>query len=216
MTNNRIIAMLLMLIAAAPVAAHKQHHEPANAASTVAPGPDSVAPEATPQIPSAAPMPKDGAIRPVMQDDDDRSTMTTSARLVDWLGRLHVSIVHFPLAFFPAALFTAIVGRRRPGFARPVQFLIIAGGVTAPVAAAVGWLDGGMVLSDSDALLAVHRWLGTAIGLSAIGLAIWAWKRPDADRSLLMLAALGAITAALIVQGWYGGAMVHGIDHMNW
>ncbi len=24
------------------------------------------------------------------------------------------------------------------------------------------------------------------------------------------------ITAAFVVQGWYGGALVHGIDHMNW
>ena len=58
--------------------------------------------------------------------------MSTLERLLDWLGRLHPIIVHFPIAFFPAALFTAIVGRRRPAFAAPVRFLVIAGGIVAP------------------------------------------------------------------------------------
>jgi len=31
-----------------------------------------------------------------------------------------------------------------------------------------------------------------------------------------MLAALTIVTAAIVVQGWFGGAMVHGADHMNW
>lgn len=31
-----------------------------------------------------------------------------------------------------------------------------------------------------------------------------------------MIFGLVAITVAIVVQGWYGGAMVHGIDHMNW
>jgi hypothetical protein len=31
-----------------------------------------------------------------------------------------------------------------------------------------------------------------------------------------MVAALGLVTLALLVQGWLGGAMVHGIRHMNW
>ena len=140
--------------------------------------------------------------------------MSTAARLLDWLGRLHPIIVHFPIAFFPAALFTAIVGRRRPAFAAPVQFLVIAGGIMAPLAAILGWLDA--MSADPDPLLTVHRWLGTVIGISALGLGIWAWRRPDQIRWTGMLAGLTAITAAIVVQGWFGGAMVHGIDHLNW
>jgi heme A synthase len=65
-------------------------------------------------------------------------------------------------------------------------------------------------------MLRVHRWLGTAIGLSGLALAIWAWKRPEEDRRPGMIVALAGITAAIIVQGWFGGALVHGIDHMDW
>jgi uncharacterized membrane protein len=135
-------------------------------------------------------------------------------RFLDWIGRWHPILIHFPIAFFPAALFTAIIGRRRPAFAAPVQFLVLAGGVSAPVAALLGWFDAAGM--DPDPLLNVHRWLGTAIGALAIPLVVWAWRKPERDRSGLMIVGLSTITAAIVVQGWYGGALVHGMDHMNW
>lgn len=147
---------------------------------------------------------------------EDRVAMSTVERLLDWLGRLHPIIIHFPIAFFPAALFTAIVGRRRPAFAKPVQFLVVAGGLIAPIAMVLGWFAGGLSFSDTDPLLRIHRWLGTAIGVSGLALGIWAWKRPEEDRRPGMVWGLAAITAALVVQGWFGGAMVHGLDHMDW
>lgn len=144
----------------------------------------------------------------------DRSKMSFGARLLDWVGRMHPMVVHFPIAFFIGALFTAIVGRRREAFIRPVQFLIVAGGLTAPIAAAMGWLDA--MNAEPDTLLTVHRWLGTAIGVGGLGLAVWALIRPGQDRSIGMIIALAAMTAAIVIQGWYGGAIVHGIEHMDW
>ncbi|HEV2044416.1 MAG TPA: DUF2231 domain-containing protein [Sphingomicrobium sp.] len=146
--------------------------------------------------------------------EDERASMSPVERLLDWLGRLHPMIVHFPIAFFPAALFTAIVGRRRPAFGTPVQFLVVAGGILAPVAAVLGWFDA--IGVDSSPLLSVHRWLGMGVGIGGLGLAIWAWRKPDHNRSMGMIVALAAITAAIIVQGWYGGALVHGMDHLDW
>ncbi len=58
----------------------------------------------------------------MMMEPTDRSSMSFPERFMDWLGRFHPIIVHFPIAFFPAALFTAVVGRRRPAFSAPVQF----------------------------------------------------------------------------------------------
>ena len=151
-----------------------------------------------------------------MADDDeaDRAEMSTMARLLDWIGRFHPIIVHFPIAFFPAALFTAIVGRRRPAFAEPVQFLVVAGGIIAPIAAVLGWLDA--MAADPDPLLTAHRWLGTGIGIASLGLAGWALRRPDASRGRGMIAALTLVTVAIVIQGWLGGALVHGADHLNW
>ena len=172
----------------------------------------------------AGPASPDQAMDPAMhnrmggmtEETEGRASMSTVARLLDWLGRLHPVIVHFPIAFFPAALFTAIVGRRRSAFAKPVQFLVVAGGIIAPAAMVLGWFDGGLTFTDTDPLLLVHRWLGTAIGLAGLALAVWAWRRPEEDRRPGMIWGLAAVTVAIVVQGWFGGALVHGADHMDW
>jgi len=65
-------------------------------------------------------------------------------------------------------------------------------------------------------MLQNHRWLGTGVGIGALGLAICAMRKPQRDRSVGMIAGLAIIKAAIVVQGWFGGALVHGMDHMNW
>ncbi len=207
----------VMVSAAAPAAAHEEHRRQRAAAMqamqaaearTGAPGhraPDSV-------DPAVNHMRMVEAMEPPRVD---RTTMSFWARLFDWIGRLHPILVHFPIAFFPAALLTAIVGRRRPAFAQPVQFLVVAGGIIAPVAAVLGWIDGGFAIATDDWMLAYHRWLGTGIGVGALGLAIWALRKPEQDRGPSMIVALTIMTVAIVAQGWFGGALVHGIGHMG-
>ena len=198
--------MLMIGMAGAPAFAHKEHHKKPVAEQQAA------ANGAAPQIqPVAGPPGEMADEQPV-----DRSKMSTMERLLDWLGRLHPIIVHFPIAFFPAALFTAIVGRRRPAFAAPVRFLVIAGGIVAPIAAMLGWLDAGFNPATDDWLLQTHRWLGSGLGIGGLAIALWAWSRPAASGGRAMIVVLAAVTAAIAVQGWFGGAMVHGADHLNW
>lgn len=147
---------------------------------------------------------------------DDEPAQTFAARLLDWLGRFHPMLVHFPIAFIPAALFTAIVGRKRAGFAQPVQFLVVTAGVTAPFAMLSGWLSGGLTLGLDDWVMQSHRWLGTVIGIGALALAVFALRRPEHNRGPGMIMGLSILTAAILVQGWFGGALVHGVDHLNW
>lgn len=142
----------------------------------------------------------------------DRSEMPFLVRLVDWFGRLHPAIVHFPIAFFPAALFTAIVGRRRPAFAAPVQFLVVVGAIFAPIAATAGWFAG--MSADPDQILTYHRCLGVAIGIGGAGLGVWAWKRPWEDRGAGMILALTIMTVAIAAQGFLGAAITHGMEHL--
>ena len=207
--------MIAAVISGAPAAAHnkKHHHHPAQAAP-VAPRAGLDAPKAT--SPAATLSEADEMAAAMREEAEERAAMSTGERLLDWLGRLHPIIVHFPLAFFPAALFTAVVGRRRPAFSKPIQFLVVAGGVIAPIAAILGWFDGGMTMTDTDWLLHIHRWLGTAIGAGGLFLAVWAIRRPEKYHDAGMIIGLTLITAAIVVQGWFGGAMVHGMDHMNW
>lgn len=201
------LAMAAMVVAASPSFAHKEHEKKPPAAEHAA---QSGQPAAMQGGPTAA----HAQMGEELEPKADRSQMSFAQRLLDWLGRLHPIIVHFPIGFFPAALFTAILGRRRPAFAAPVQFLVVAGAVIAPIAAMLGWLDA--LSADPSSLLTVHRWLGTTIGIAAIPLGVWALRRPDQNRSAGMIAGLSLITAAIVVQAWYGGALVHGIDHLDW
>ncbi|MDV3257078.1 MAG: hypothetical protein LOX97_04705 [Sphingomonas sp.] len=209
-----LVALMIALLfaAASPALAHKEHKKKQQeAAHMVQQGHEAGKPAAMQGGPTAM----HAEMGEMMEHDGaDRADMTFLERLMDWLGRTHPVIVHFPIAFFPAALVTAIVGRRRPAFGTPVRFLVVTGGIIAPLAAILGWLDA--MGAEPDQLLTVHRWLGTAIGIGALGLGLWAWRKPEQDRSTGMIVALTVITAAIIVQGWFGGAMVHGIDHMNW
>lgn len=208
------IALLvaMVLAAASPVLAHKDH-KTQNAAQQVG-MPVSSAAATTPAAASEAAVghAQMGGMMQGMDMEMDRSKLPFFERLLGWIGRLHPAIVHFPIAFFPAALFTAIVGRRRPAFASPVQFLVVAGGIFAPVAAVAGWFAG--LNSDPEPILDYHRWLGVAVGVVGAALAVWAWRRPWEDRGAGMILALTLMTFAVAIQGFLGAAVTHGMDHM--
>ena len=206
-----IIAMLIALlaVAASPALAHKDHKKKQQEAAQMAQPAKPGEPAATQGGATAG----HGQMEGMMDEMDmDRSKMPFFERLLGWFGRLHPAIVHFPIAFFPAALFTAIVGRRRPAFAAPVQFLVVAGAIFAPIAAVAGWLAG--MSADPEPVLAYHRWLGVAIGIVGASLGVWAWKRPWEDRGAGMILALTVMTIAIAVQGFLGAAVTHGMDHL--
>lgn len=210
---RRWAAAILVVVAIlfAPAAlAHKgeKHGRAATAQPVQTPGRGSAALAATA---TAQPPPSHGMMQG-MDMGTDRSSMPFFQRLYEWMGRLHPVVVHFPIAFFPAALFTAIVGRRRPAFSAPVQFLVVAGGIFAPVAAAAGWLAG--MASDPEPILTYHRWLGVGIGVGGAALAVWAWRRPWEDRGAGMISALTIMTIAIAVQGFLGAGITHGIEHL--
>lgn len=201
-------AAVLLVSLSTPATAHKEHKKKQPVAAQM------VQPGAKPNEPASTQMPAghdkmDG----MMADAEmDRSGMPFVVRLADWFGRLHPAIVHFPIAFFPAALVTAIVGRRRPAFATPVQFLVVAGGIFAPIAAAAGWIAG--LSAEPDQVLTYHRWLGIALGIAGAGLGVWAWKRPWEDRGAGMILALTLMTIAIAAQGFLGAAITHGMEHL--
>lgn len=207
-----IAIVLGLMIAGSPALAHKEHDKKkAQAAQVVKPA---TAPgnAATASNQQAAVQPMSHDMMGEMDMEADRSKLPFLERLMQWLGRLHPFVVHFPIAFFPAALFTAIVGRRRPAFSAPVQFLVVAGGLLAPFAAAAGWLAG--MSADPEPILTYHRWLGVAIGIGGAGLGIWAWRRPWEDRGAGMILALTIMTLAIAVQGFLGAAVTHGMEHL--
>lgn len=210
-----VAAIAILSMPAAPASAHKDHKAKQEAAQLEAQRAAAGATGQTAPMAHDPAMPGHAEAMASMARADDLP-QSFIARLLDWLGRFHPMLVHFPIAFIPAALFTAVVGGRRPAFAKPVQFLVVTAGVTAPFAMLSGWLGGGFALGLDDWVMQSHRWLGTGIGLGAFALGVFALKRPEQDRGSGMIVGLSILTAAILVQGWFGGALVHGVDHLNW
>jgi uncharacterized membrane protein len=202
-----------LTIASSPAEAHKDHKKQEAAAQQAASTSAAGGPATTAGSVSASADPGHAAMAPMMDDMDmDRSNMSFLERLIAWFGRMHPAIVHFPIAFFPAALITAVVGRRRPSFAAPVQFLVVTGGILAPIAALAGWIAG--MGADPEPVLTYHRWLGVVVGMLGAALGYWAWRRPWEDRGAGMILGLTVITIAVVIQGFLGASITHGMEHM--
>ncbi len=158
------------------------------------------------------------AMQEQMEDHMDamaaQEPKTFPERLVSWFGRMHPFAVHFPIALFPVALVALILARRRGETVELIRALIVVAGAGSIIATALGWLNGGLTVSDTDTVLMLHRWLGTALGLLGGALAWWAWRRRAAVHSGRMVTALGVIVALLLVQGFLGASVTHGMEHM--
>lgn len=200
-----LVAGLAALALAAPAAAHKG---------------DSHGTEQSAPTGAAVEHPMSQRVHEAVKDDLARLEAEASRpwhqRLLDWIGRLHPFAVHFPIALFPVAWVALILGRRRGDSQPLVRAIVVVAGASAVLAAGLGWLDAGFLLADADPVLLWHRWIGTGLGVAGAAAAILAWRRPAAARSAVLTWSLGAVTAVLMVQGWLGGALVHGIDHLAW
>lgn len=210
-----LAAFAILSMSATPASAHKDHKKKQEAAQLAAQRTAGDGPAQQAPMTHDMTMPGHAAAMADVTEPQE-PPRSFAASLLDWLGRLHPMLVHFPIAFIPAALFTAVVGRQKPGFAKPVQFLVVTAGLAAPFAMMSGWLSGGFELGLDDWVMQSHRWLGTGIGIGAFALGVFALRRPEEDRGPGMIAGLSILTAAILVQGWFGGALVHGVDHLNW
>jgi hypothetical protein len=128
------------------------------------------------------------------------------------LGRLHVVLVHFPIAFLITAAATEAwsLARRRPPPAATVHFCVLLGALGAVTTAALGWLYAwGGAGTGMPLTLGLHRWLGTttaAVAVVAATLAFLNVRRGWFSAALLAAAALVAVT------GHLGGTLVFGND----
>jgi uncharacterized membrane protein/mono/diheme cytochrome c family protein len=147
-----------------------------------------------------------------------RSLVERTLRL---LGKLHVLVIHFPIALLMVAVFAEVcsVWCRVAVPASLVRFCIRLGAMSAVSAAALGWLHAAFAASgaSSPERLAFHRWIGTAAALWATGLVIVcetearAGVRRRHSRILLVVGALLVGVAAHL-----GGTLVYGEHYFDW
>lgn len=142
-------------------------------------------------------------------------------RLATWLGKLHPVMTHFPVALLIAAAIAEFI-RKVMGLLwlrDAARFCIWAGAVGAAIAVPLGWLNAGWNVSADDTLLALHRWLGTAVLVWSVVLVVLPEMiriRPGLGWRRAYMAALvvGALLVAFV--GHLGGLMVFGTEYYQW
>jgi hypothetical protein len=160
---------------------------------------------------------------PSPSEDPGESAPTPSLleESLSWIGRFHIMVIHFPIALLLAAALGELwcAWRRVQTPRPPVQFCVILGATGAVVAAPLGWLlaeFGGYGARYPD-LLALHRWLGTSVGVLAVGLAALSGVEARRQRRSWLFRILLWISALLVgAAGHFGGLLVHGRNFLNW
>ncbi len=138
---------------------------------------------------------------------------------VKWLGKFHPTATHAPIGL----LFGAALAELLLIFTGKVQFRHAAGycvwvaALAAVTAATLGWFNGGLAIIDEDWMKTTHRWLGTGTALLSVLtlIALIRTTRTSSvqdSRSVFRLS-LFATTGVLGAAGFFGGALVYGIDH---
>ncbi len=181
------------------------------AASTTQSAPQAKSPQQTPvhehteaEAPSATPAhpyPPEGVPRPLA-----------------WLGKFHPLAVHFPIAMLIAAALSELllIRTRHELFFHATRFAIWVGSLGALAAATLGWFFGGFRIADEEWLMTTHRWLGTsASALALIVLLLCERAYRGSERQALRLA-LFPLAVMVAMTGFFGGALLYGIDHYAW
>lgn len=144
--------------------------------------------------------------------------------LIGWLGKFHPPSVNFPIALMLAALVAEALfaATQRPLFDAAGRFTVWFAVIGTLGAVTLGWFFGGFRLTDDDWIMTTHRWVGTAAGAWMPVLA-WAavrrWPRGEAatpgQRAFYVFALVVGVMLVNI-NGFFGGALVYGINHYAW
>jgi uncharacterized membrane protein len=140
---------------------------------------------------------------------------------LEWTGRFHVLVVHFPIALLlTAAAVEAWALVRRDGVASPmVRCCLWLGTISAIVAAALGWPHAalGDFADTPSRTLEIHRWLGIAAAVVAVAttvaleMTVRSRLRPITFRVMLF-----ALAMLIGITGHFGGMLTHGDDFLKW
>lgn len=142
------------------------------------------------------------------------------SRIVSYLGRFHPTMVNFPIAMLIGAALAEILFMitGRVFFANAARYCIWIGAVGALTAGTLGWFFGGFHISDSRWILTIHRWLGTTtVAWSVLVLILSERTCRSANTKRTAYRGVLFVGAALVsATGFFGGALIYGIDHYVW
>lgn len=196
----RLLAAGILALLCHPLMAHDgEHHGEAKPAS--AGDPVSAAPSNSGR--GDARVGTSQTQRPIMQHETNRQSV--------WV-HLHPASVHFPIALLlGAALIEALsMARGSASLFNAAGVMTWLGASGAVIAALLGWVHTGLWLGG-DATMQWHRWTGTSLAIVAPAAALLSRR---ADRRIFRFF-LFAIAVMLCDQGYWGGELAHGPNHLG-
>lgn len=144
------------------------------------------------------------------------------AKLAVWIGKFHPASTHLPIGLLIGAAIAELgmIATRKVWFRHAAGFCLTIAALAAIATASLGWFNGGFVLWDDDWVQGIHRWLGTGTAaLSLLSLVLFARiAREGADAPRVTAYRVSLFLTALVVAttGFFGGALVYGLDHYAW
>jgi uncharacterized membrane protein len=108
---------------------------------------------------------------------------------------------------------------RKPAFDAVFRYCLWFGTLTAVVAGVLGWFLGGFRLADASWIMTTHRWLGTTTVIGAVLVLVWSEVSRGAEGNRSSWAGRGAllvVAVLVLATGFFGGAVVFGLDHYSW
>ncbi len=144
-----------------------------------------------------------------------------TAELLQWVGRFHPLIVHLPIGALIAGVLAEILlmATRRPSFDVAARYCLWVAAISAGAAVASGWFFGGFHVSDEQWIMTTHRWAGTGAGLCAVlALVLGEVSRRTGVARSRFWYRLALFTAVVVlgITGFFGGALIYGLDHYAW
>lgn len=186
-------------------AAHEAHAtHPGNATDSAMPGAEMAWPTA------------DGA-GPIHGEPEHPATF--GARLLAWFGAWHPAVIHFPIALPVTVGLLELLAwsRRTPRYVANNQILLGVAVAGAFVAASFGWAGAGLPSAEDDWAMTIHRGLGSTIPF--LLLLLWNAGRLSVptvtgSRSRSYCVLLVVSVLLILTQGFLGGEVTHGANHM--
>jgi uncharacterized membrane protein/mono/diheme cytochrome c family protein len=144
----------------------------------------------------------------------------SAARLLRWLGKFHLLLLHFPIALVLAAAFGEAwsIWQRNQIPSEAVRFCLWLGALAALPTVGLGWLYAAAGNgAGSPQLLTAHRWLGTTAAVLLVITAICTER--DARSGVRSRRMLLLLTSSVIITGLtahLGGLLDRGGDFFTY
>jgi mono/diheme cytochrome c family protein/uncharacterized membrane protein len=150
----------------------------------------------------------------------EQMEIASADRILRWLGKFHLLLLHFPIALVLAAGVGEVwsIWRRNPIPSESVRFCLWLGALAALPTVALGWLyaaAGNGV--GSPQLLTAHRWLGTTAALWLVVTAVYAERdacHGSRSQGVRLLLLSGIFITALTAH--LGGLLDRGVDFFTY